>query len=171
MGYDSNVSLKAVGSTSQLKDKALLSQSIENTAGAYNLELLDSYGSELAWDFQGRNTTAASVRGAFAEIADHYAVTLRIDYMDAFTDPGDQTVFYVGPGADVEYAADYVKAISQHVEGLMHLVADRGLQHRLVADMLERTNLEPRLLSEFLNILNKKVAEEDARQERKGDQS
>lgn len=153
MGYDSHVTISVVSLVpiDGPRDNALISQSVENTAGAYNLELLRGKSSDLYWEFAGHNTDAERIRAALAEVAGHYGLTLRMVYTDDFTELDDQTVFYIGPNADLEAAADHVQAISHHVAELSRLVGERKVSPRAVSDMLDGTGIEWAMLEPILN--------------------
>lgn len=153
MGYDSHVTISVVSLVpiDGPRDNALISQSIENAVGAYGLELLKEEYGNLHWEFEGRNTHVERIRNALVEVASHYGLTLRMVYMDDFTEPDDQTVFYIGPNADLEAAADHVQAISHHVAELTKLVGERKVSAHAVSDMLDGTGIEWAMLEPILN--------------------
>ena len=155
MGYDSHVTISVVALVpiDGPRDNALISQSVENTAGAYNLELLKEEYGHLHWEFEGRNTHVERIQNALVEVASHYGLTLRMVYMDDFTEPDDQTVFYIGSGADMQYAADHLQVISFHIAALAKLVGELKVSPRAVSDMLHGTGIEWAKLEPILNKL------------------
>jgi len=120
--------------------------------GALDLSILDEDPKARLWSLQGRNTTAEQITHALGEIADRCGTTVQIDYCNDVDDGRVQT-YYVGPGAALQYAADHVKAVVEHLNALAKLVETRQVTEREIAPMLTGTGIHSNRLFVILDKL------------------
>ena len=117
--------------------------------GTLDLSILDEDPKAFLWSLQGHSITAEQVAHSLGEIADLCGTTVQIDYCGDVDDARVQT-YYVGPGAALEYAADHVKTIADHISALAQLIRQDKVKMLAVLSMFDGTGLKRDTLDTLL---------------------